>query len=292
MSELGKRVAVAAVGIPTVIGLLYLGGWYLAVPIAGFAVLGSMELYRLSAENGVEPVRWLGAAAAGGLVLLAAWRPTFAGFAPWALTLLAGSTALALGAAIFARGPERTPLSVAAVTVFGAIYTGLSLAAVPLLHELPRARSWASSADDPWAGVLIIALPLAATWLGDTCAFFAGKAWGKAKMAPTISPNKSWVGFWAALAGAAMAGVIWYLVAEPRLAGLPFNLLLAAGIGALLGLGGVLGDLAESLLKREAGVKDSGTFFPGHGGVLDRLDALLATLPLAFVVLALMDGRP
>jgi phosphatidate cytidylyltransferase len=146
--------------------------------------------------------------------------------------------------------------------------------------------------DDPWAGLALIVLPLACTWVGDACAFFAGKAWGKAKLAPSISPNKSWVGFWADLAGGAVAAGAWYALAAPRLPGLRLGLPVVLAIGVLLGLGAVVGDLAESLLKRQAGVKDSGTVFPGHGGALDRLDALFVTLPLAYVALALLGGGP
>jgi phosphatidate cytidylyltransferase len=138
--------------------------------------------------------------------------------------------------------------------------------------------------------VLVLALPLAATWTGDSAAYFAGSAWGKRKLAPTISPNKSWVGFWAALFGAGAAAVAWLLVAGPKLPGLTLGPGAAAVVGVLLGLGAVVGDLAESLFKREAGVKDSGTFFPGHGGVLDRLDALFVTLPLAYGALVALGG--
>jgi phosphatidate cytidylyltransferase len=140
---------------------------------------------------------------------------------------------------------------------------------------------------------VLVALPLAATWLGDAFAFFAGTAWGSGGLAPAISPNKSWVGVWAGLGGAGLAGVLWYLVADRVVAGLPdpvdpwMGVLAAAGVGVLLGLAAILGDLAESLLKRGAGVKDSGRFFPGHGGVLDRLDALAFTLPVAYAALVL-----
>jgi phosphatidate cytidylyltransferase len=137
----------------------------------------------------------------------------------------------------------------------------------------------------------MVALPLAATWIGDASAVVAGSAWGRerAKLAPTISPNKSWVGFWAALLGGAGAAVLWLAIAVrhvPELEPVPFAAM-AVG-GALLAFAAVLGDLAESLLKREAGVKDSGTFFPGHGGVLDRIDSLIFTLPGAYGVLLLL----
>ncbi len=290
MSELTKRVAVAAVGIPVVLGLILLGGWYLAIPLSALAALGALELYRFGAGAGLTPLSPLGAGGAAGLVLLAAWQPTLRGFAPAAVALLGALTASTLVLAIFVRGPEKEPLSTTAVTLFGAVYVGLSLAVVPLLHSLPALRGWTPDAGDRWSGALVVALPLAATWVGDSCAYFAGTAWGKRKLAPSISPKKSWVGLWADLVGAGVAAAVWFVIVHPLLPGLSLGLAVTVGVGVLLGLGAVVGDLVESLLKREAGVKDSGTFFPGHGGVLDRLDALIFTLPLAYVALTLLGG--
>jgi phosphatidate cytidylyltransferase len=135
---------------------------------------------------------------------------------------------------------------------------------------------------------LVVALPLAATWIGDAAAFFAGRAWGKGGLAPSISPNKSWTGAWAGLTGAGAAGLLWWAIARDVLPGQPLGPVSAAAVGVFLGISAILGDLAESLLKREAGVKDSGTLFPGHGGVLDRLDALTFTLPMAYAAFALL----
>jgi phosphatidate cytidylyltransferase len=290
MSELAKRVAVAAVGIPLVLGLVYLGEWFLAVPLAALAALAVLELCRLAESKGVRPFRWLGAPSAAALVLLANWQPTFRTMAPWALAGLGTLAAVAVVSSVFLRASEERPLAATAVTLFGAVYAGLALATVPLLHSLPVGRGWVSAGGSAWSGVLVLALPLAATWTGDSAAYFAGSAWGKRKLAPTISPNKSWVGFWAALFGAGAAAVAWLLVAGPKLPGLTLGPGAAAVVGVLLGLGAVVGDLAESLFKREAGVKDSGTFFPGHGGVLDRLDALFVTLPLAYGALVALGG--
>ena len=290
MSDLAKRWAVAAVGIPAVLGLLYLGGWPLAVPVAGLAVLGSLECHRLAARGGVAALRLVGAVGAAGFVLLAAWRPTFGGFAPLALGLVVALTAAALVGAIGTRHPEDKPLASVAVTLFGGVYVGLPLAFVPLLHALPGTHGW-SVAEAAWAGALVVALPLAATWLGDAAALFVGTAWGHGGLAPTISPNKSWVGVWGGLAGAVLAGVVWFVVADQHLPGMPVpGPLIAVLLGLLLGIAAIVGDLAESLMKRDAGVKDSGSFFPGHGGVLDRLDALIFTLPAAYVALVVLEA--
>lgn len=297
MSNLAKRWAVAGVGIPVVVLLLWLGGWLLAVPVALLAALGAGEVYGFAERGGVAPLRGLGTTLAAALVLLAAWRPTFAGFAPPALGLLGGATALALVMAMRVRGVAGKPLEAVAVTLLGAVYAGLALAFVPLLHALPTAWSVdapGGAAPGPWDGLLLVALPLASTWLGDALALFAGTAWGRGGLAPTISPNKSWVGVWAGLGGAGLAGVVWYFISYSVAGGLPLAALDAPGavvallIGVLLGVAAILGDLVESLLKRQAGVKDSGTLFPGHGGVLDRLDALTFTLPAAYVALVVV----
>jgi phosphatidate cytidylyltransferase len=290
MSELAKRWAVAGVGVPLVVVLLYLGGWPVALVCAVFAGLGAWECYRLAEHTGIRPLSVLGVLAAVGLVLAAALEPSFSGFAPLALALLGTLAVVGLVGVMGARGPGGKPLGAVAVTLFGAIYGGLSLAFVPLLHAMPVVRAWTAIGREAWAGLLIVALPLAATWIGDAAAFFAGRAWGKARLAPSISPNKSWVGAWAGLAGAGAAGVLWWWIARAVLPAQPLGPMSAAAVGVFLGVCAIVGDLAESLLKREAGVKDSGAVFPGHGGVLDRLDALTFTLPAAYAALALVDA--
>jgi phosphatidate cytidylyltransferase len=239
----------------------------------------------------VEPIEWIGVTSAASFVLLAAWRPVFQEYAPFALGVVIGASLIAAIEAMRTRGPDGHPLSAAAVTVFGEIYTGLSLGFIPLLLALPVNRAWGTGTADPLASLYIVALPLVATWVGDAAAYFAGTAWGKgrARLAPTISPNKSWVGFWANLAGGAVAGVAWHAVTGGRLPGLAeAGLLPFALIGAVLGFAAVIGDLLESVFKREAGVKDSGTLFPGHGGVLDRVDSLIFTIPASYGLLILL----
>jgi phosphatidate cytidylyltransferase len=294
VSELAKRWAVAGVGIPAVLALLCFGGWAMAAFCAVAAGLGAWECYRLGGRDAVAPLDGIGVGYAVALVLFAAWRPTFVGFAPVALALVGSFAMVGLVIAMFARGPTGSPLQAVAIGIFGALYAGLSLAFVPLLHGLPDAEGWAdgtSEAAAAWGGAMVVVLPLAATWIGDAAAFFVGKAWGKGGLAPTISPKKSWEGFWAGLVGAGAAGSLWWLVARDVLPRQPIaSPLVAAVVGVVLGVGAVLGDLSESLLKRQAGVKDSGTLFPGHGGVLDRLDALTFTLPLAYAAFALLEA--
>lgn len=290
MSELGKRLSVAGIGIPGVLGLAFFGGWFLALPLAGFAGWAAHECYRFAVCNEIEPLDVVGVPTAAALVLLAAWRPSFTAFAPLALGTIGVSTLVALLLAMAVRGVEGKPLAAVSVTVFGALYCGFPLAFMSFLHELPNVRGWAGPSPHPAVGLLLVALPLAATWIGDAAAYFAGTAWGRKKLAPSISPNKSWVGFWADLIGGAIAAVLWSLIALPFLPGLDVGLVAMAIAGALMGTAAVMGDLVESLFKREAGVKDSGTCFPGHGGVLDRIDSLIFTVPTAYCMLLLFGG--
>jgi len=291
LADLGKRVLVALVGIPTVLALLYAGGWAMAVPVALMAALGVREIDRLAAAHGVRPFRWLGMTGAPALVLAAVQWPRFTVYAPWALGILGAVIVLGMLSALFSRTPRERPLGAASVTAFGVGYLGLSMASVVLLYHLPADRGWTGVEGSPWAGAMVVILPLAATWIGDAAAYFAGSAWGRRKLAPSISPKKSWVGLWAELVASALAGIAWMRVAQGVLPHMPVrSVTAAAAIGMALGLGAVLGDLVESLFKREAAVKDSGTLFPGHGGVLDRLDALAFTLPLAYVLLSVVGG--
>jgi phosphatidate cytidylyltransferase len=122
---------------------------------------------------------------------------------------------------------------------------------------------------------------LATVWISDTAAYFVGRRFGKRKLAPSISPGKTWEGVVGALAAVGLYALAW-----TSLAGSPMGVAPAWTLPVLLGLAvaGMIGDLFESLIKRQAGVKDSGTFLPGHGGILDRIDAPMAMLPLAVLV--------
>jgi len=290
VKDLGPRVAVAVVGIPAVLGLLYLGGWALGVPLALAAALGAGELFRFAECRGVRPLGWLGMAGAAAVVAAAVALPDFPRLAPWVLGGLLGFLLVALAVALWARGPKGAPLPAVAVTLTAVVYVGLPVATVVLLHALPAGQGWGGVRPSPWEGTLVVALPLAATWIGDAAAYFAGTAWGRSRLFPSVSPGKSWVGAWAGVLGAAAAGAAWWLVVRDTLPGLPVRSTTAAALlGAALGVGAILGDLVESLLKREAGVKDSGHVFPGHGGMLDRLDALVFTFPMAYALLWLLE---
>lgn len=310
-SELAKRVAVAAVGIPLVGLAAYAGGWVLGIALALFAAGGALELCRIARAGGAQPFDTAAGAASAGVVLIAAWLEDPAAAASlWSLLLLLLALGVLAGA-IFRRGPAGKPLSSSTVTVFAPLLIGIPLAHAYLLrHMLPDGvEEWvrvattqgqmrgvfdaaiANGADlSAWTGLALLGFPLLVTWINDSGAYFAGRSFGKKKLIPSVSPGKTVVGAWAGTVASVLAGA---LIAGLLLGGplrLPIGFVGGAVGGLLISIAAQIGDLAESLLKREAGVKDSGTIFPGHGGILDRLDALFFALPIGYWVLLFALG--
>jgi phosphatidate cytidylyltransferase len=183
-----------------------------------------------------------------------------------------------LTAVLFTRGSEGKPIGSVATTLFGIWYSGGMLAFVYAL----RYHRFAITA---LAGSLLVALPVVLTWLNDSGAFFFGKKFGKKKLMPTVSPGKTWAGAWGALGTTIVfTYVLVQFVLKPY-AGLSMTLFGMILFGTVMSAAAQVGDLVESMLKREAGVKDSSALIPGHGGVLDRVDSLLFTVPIAYVML-------
>ena len=281
--ELAKRVAVAVLGIPPALYIIYLGGWPVALVVALIAALGAREFFLLGEESGVSALSWMGIFAAAAMVLLAGATRSFSGAAPWALALLFGVYLLAAVASIWFRWPEGSPLTAVPMTLAGVIYIGGTLSFTVFLRHLPEFGGLPDTGL-PFQGPLLLILPLVVTWVGDSAAYFFGYAWGKRKLIPAVSPGKTVVGGVAGLVasvlvGGALGGTVLGLHTDVVL-----STVLGAGIGFLLGVAGQVGDLVESVMKREAGVKDSSQLIPGHGGILDRFDALFFTLPLAYVL--------
>jgi phosphatidate cytidylyltransferase len=280
-SNLARRISVAAIGIPATIGLIYLGGWALVATLAVLGTLGALELYRLAARRAVHALvvpGCLGAALMPASVWLVLPRgyglePRWLAFAvaTWLLGVLAWAVA--------ARRPDEGPAAGVGVTVLGALYAG-GLPAFLLLLRHPL------SVHGAWAGTAVAGLPLVITWICDTFAMAGGTMFGGPKMAPVLSPKKTWAGAVAGTIGALLTALAYgrWIMAP---LGAPVGPLTLLACGLVVATLGQLGDVAESLFKREAGVKDSGTFFPGHGGVLDRLDSLYWGIPAVALVLSL-----
>ncbi len=279
--NLVRRVSVAAIGIPASLGIIYLGGWALTAVLAVLGALGAVELYRLAGKRGVQALVLPGCVGAalfptGGWLLL----PGGHGLAPrWFALMCAFWLIGVVGAAAARRRPDQGPTAAVGVTVLGALYAGGLPAFLLLLrHAGPPREAWSSTA--------LAGLPLVVTWICDSLAMAGGALFGGPKLAPVLSPAKTWSGAVVGSLGAVVAAPLYgRWVMEPLGAPLSFTILVACG--AAVAVLGQVGDVAESLFKREAGVKDSGALFPGHGGVLDRLDSLYWAIPAVALILSI-----
>jgi phosphatidate cytidylyltransferase len=280
-NETLNRVAVALVGIPVALGAIYLGGWVLAALLAAAAALTAYEITRMAARKGPRPLVGIAVAGAAAVVLAAGVDPS-AGLAnPLPGAMLALLALGAASAAIWQRGVEGEPLAAVALTVFAAGYASL-LGFGLLLRHLPGVL-------DPWHGAAILLAPVALTWISDTSAYFGGRMFGRRKLIPRVSPGKTVAGAISAVVGSVLAGAAYTLVLG-RFAAYQPSVAEGALLGLLVAVIAQLGDLVESLFKRDVGVKDSGTIFSGHGGAFDRFDSLLFTLPLGYVFFQLVVG--
>jgi phosphatidate cytidylyltransferase len=262
------RIVTAVVLLPVVIVLLVLGGWWTAGLVA-VAAGGCAFEYELITQGRLGPAEVLAVLGAALIPLAAAMHPvgftTFAAWILWAVFIAASVQAL------FAPDREHAPTRTAHV-VTGCLYAGLGLGPIAALRVGPAGLQWVISA-------------LVITWANDTCAYFAGRLFGRHKLHPAVSPNKTWEGF----AGGAVGSVAGMFIARS----VAFPALTTADCVALGLLGAVLGplgDLCESLLKRAHGVKDSGFLIPGHGGLLDRVDALLFNAPAVYLYVVAVRG--
>jgi phosphatidate cytidylyltransferase len=276
-SNLVRRIGFAVVAIPLALGIVWYGGLVLAFLLALAGALGTQELFGLAERREIRPATTIGlvsAAAIAPITYSTLAAPAVQASVQAAWPYAAGLwLVLILSWALAARPPAERPLEAAAVTLLAVAYTGaLPAFVVAIRHGSYPERSW--------AGAWLVFFPLVVTWVCDTAAMFGGQLFGGPKLSPTVSPGKTRSGAVAGLIGGlAVAPVFGWLV-FPRV-----GVSLSAGellvIAGVLSLVGQVGDLVESLFKREAGVKDSSDLIPGHGGVLDRLDSLYFVVPAA-----------
>ena len=272
--QLGRRVAFSAIAIPAAVVAAYAGGWILAAFLSVVGVLATGEIYDLAAATGVDPMRRSGLAAAAVLPLATYWaKGSELRFAEPVLYLGALWMLAVLVLAAWRRGPTQRPLSAVAVTVLGVLYApGLLCFAIVLRHPT-------GVGPNSTVGAALLCFPLALTWIGDTAAMAGGKLIGGPLLAPVLSPRKTWAGAACGLAGSLLSAWAYAaLILNPM--GRPLSVPAALLCGLAIGVSGQVGDLAESLFKREVGVKDSSALIPGHGGMLDRVDSLLFVLPV------------
>jgi phosphatidate cytidylyltransferase len=258
-----SRVLVVVVLLPLVIVVVYLGGWSLF----GLAVVGGLialhELYTLARE--LRPLLL-----AGYLGFLLALLGLELGDLAWMVGGIVSTLFLAF--VVFGLSDHRPSATASfGVTLLGVVWVGGGLGFLLLVREIPHNGFWA-----------VIAV-LITVFVADTAAFFVGRTLGRHRLAPVISPGKTWEGFVAGVLAAMLTAFLILYKDRDEFLSIPEML----GLGAAVALAAVAGDLFESAVKRDLGVKDSGRLLGGHGGMLDRLDALLWAGPAAyFVILA------
>ena len=275
MSDLAKRIISALIAAPLALIMIYLGGLPLAAFLAAVSAGCAWEFYRIAAAGGVEPLDPVGVPLAGAIPLavyaagIGLYRPSLVVPAVVLLVILA--------AVIWTRGPQRRPLGAASTTVMGILYSGGLLSFGYALREHPYAVG-------NRAGTALVAFPLVLTWASDIGAFFVGRAVGGPKLIPSVSPGKTISGALGGLVATVLVSWLYVRFALRPVALLTMTIPATILFGALISVSAQVGDLAESLLKREANVKDSSHLIPGHGGLLDRLDSLLFVLPVAYLL--------
>lgn len=254
---LKTRLITAFFLIPVILGSVYYGGPVFFALVTAALLVAGYELFEMARHAGHQPMPWLGLALIA-LILLDAHTQT--DFARAILT-----AALVASLTIGVVRPREGWLVGWAITVAGALYVGWLGAYFLLVRALPNGLMWTT-------------LALVTAWATDTGAYIVGTRFGRHRFFPVISPKKTWEGAIGGWIAAPLA-----LVALGWLFSLP--LVHCALLGFLIGIAATFGDLAESLLKRQTGVKDSSNIVPGHGGILDRLDSLLFTAVVAYYYL-------
>jgi phosphatidate cytidylyltransferase len=284
------RVITAVVGIPLLLAFVYFDfgahtAWFERVPlfivaVGAAAALGAWEFYRLGTHAGVRPLTVFGIIWAVLFVVAALFdgesaSSAEASYVDWAVGGLLASAAILplIWLVVFRRD---TWLHSWVWTLAGMLYLGWMLGYYVMLRQM----------DDE--GELVI-LTLFTTFACDTSAYFVGRALGRHPMTPTISPHKTWEGAAGGFAGAVAAAVALRFLLNLGDWSLSLSYLEVVGVGCLIGVVAQLGDLLESLLKRRAGVKDSGNLLPGHGGVLDRIDSLVFTGVIVYYFVLWVD---
>lgn len=256
------RTTTGAIYFVVIVAVLFWGRVPTTALVASMAWLCCSEFFRMARMGGRMPNEVFGLTASVLFPLAALLLGTEGLFLVLVLLLVA--------CAFWYVATPRANISDVALTAFGPVYTSLTFSCVVLIR----------STDPGSSGGLLTFGVMGSVWLNDAMAYFVGTRFGRHKLAPRISPHKSFEGFWGGLASSVL---VWYLLALLGVRGVTYPLALAGGL--LVGTIAVVGDLFESRIKRGVGVKDSGDFMPGHGGLLDRSDSMLFGCVTAYLVL-------
>jgi phosphatidate cytidylyltransferase len=264
-----KRVLTALVLIPIVLLIVFLGPkqhWLFSFAVATAAALAGWEYLGMAQQRGARPPR-IAVVVALAILFLANFE-----WPDWT-SVAFGILTVALLVLCTFRRPVEQVMADASACVFCMFYIGFTLLTLLNLHEQPNGPS-------------LVVFLLCVVWAGDSTALYTGRAWGRHKMAPGISPGKSWEGAIGSVAGSLIAAGILLVLAsylqahDLAVLSYPDQPWYWLALAVLVNAAAQVGDLAESALKRSAGVKDSGSLLPGHGGMLDRIDALLLAAPV------------
>lgn len=263
-----KRIATAITGIIAAVYIISYGKWVFASTILVLMLLAWHEYCSMMTRRDIKPSYLLGAA---GIVLL--WATAWLGNTQEILAVFLLAVFAALVQAVLQ--PARFNIADAVFTIAGISYVGLSLIHLVLLRFTGDSLLLPTKFGEMSAGAVYLWLAFVGTWASDTFAYFVGSKFGRHKLAPAISPAKTWEGTIGGVAGSVLGtGLLG--------AACGLSIVHSAAIGLLIGVVAPLGDLAESVIKRYTGVKDSGRLLPGHGGVLDRFDSVMFAAPVVY----------
>ncbi len=299
MSDLFKRVMVSVVGIPIGIGIIYIGGIAFTVALAILSSIALWEYYSLFSQKNYHPYKILGIVLNNivifGFFIIYSQSKFKYDFFLFMFFILC-SVILTLSVGIISK--RANSLINFAATLSGLIYVTFSFLTLNFIREFHLLFDWIQGnffevysrigqagffvdIDSLWAAKLTIIM-ITSIWLSDSFAYFVGIKFGKHKILPSVSPKKSWEGFFGGFVGAISGFTFlgYYLLSKVPL--IHFVIL-----GLIVAVFGQLGDFAESKLKRDCGIKDSSKILPGHGGILDRFDSLLFISPIIFIYLIL-----
>jgi len=284
------RLLTAAVLIPAVIALIVQGGLVYLGAIIVIVLLGQREFYRLIEDKGANPIAVYGMAAGAALPVVAYLGNEYSA------TLILTATLLAVMVRAVGRAQVAQALVSVSGTFFGVCYVGWLLSHAIVLRNFDHAASARFGSEAvaalgivPESGIFFMLFALTCVVLCDAGAYFAGHAWGRRKFAPKISPSKTVEGALGGVVAGTAGGVVTKLIFDffwPEMSrALPW--VAAVPMAVVVSVAGMVGDLVESLLKRDAQTKDTGHLLPGMGGVLDRIDSPLLGIPIMYYMLLL-----